>query len=201
MVCPRCIIVVKQLLSQHELKAKQVLLGEVELSETPAKDRLNAFILALQGVGFELLKSKTCLHCEKIKSLIIQKIQKGNIEPHFMLSSFLSASLFKDYSLLTKMFTKCEGCTIEQFYILQKLEKAKEWLQYDQMTIAEIAFQLGYSSSQHFSSQFKKVAGLTPLRFKTVGASLRLSVDAIPISGKQSRSSKIKITSCSNSIV
>ena len=79
------------------------------------------------------------------------------------------------------MFTKCEGCTIEQFYILQKLEKAKEWLQYDQLTIAEIAFQLGYSSSQHFSSQFKKVNGLTPLRFKTVAASLRQPVDEIPV--------------------
>lgn len=181
MVCPRCIIVVNQLLSQHGLKAKQVLLGEIELVEKPAKVQLEAFMLALQSVGFELLNDKMQQYCEKIKSLIVQKIQDGNIEPHFMLSSFLSASLFKDYSLLTRMFTKCEGCTIEQFYILQKLEKAKEWLQYDQLTIAEIAFQLGYSSSQHFSSQFKKVTGLTPLRFKTVAASLRQSVDEIPV--------------------
>ncbi len=179
MVCPRCIIVINQLLSQHRLEAKQVLLGEIELVEKLSKEQLEAFTLALQNVGFEVLNDKMQQYCEKMKSLIIQKIQDGNIEPHFTLSNFLSVSLFKDYSLLTRMFTKCEGCTIEQFYILQKLEKAKELLQYDQLTIAEIAFQLGYSSSQHFSSQFKKVTGLTPLRFKMVAASLRQSVDEV----------------------
>ena len=181
MVCPRCIIVVKQLLAQHELKAKQVLLGEIELATTPHKVQLNAFVSSLQNVGFELLNNKARQDCEKIKSLIIKKTQEGNIERPFVLSHFLSMSLFKDYSLLTKVFTKYEGCTIEHFYILQKVEKAKEWLQYDQLAISDIAFQLGYSSSQHFSAQFKKITGLTPLRFKTVAASLRQSVDEIPV--------------------
>lgn len=186
MVCPRCIIVVNQLLAQQGLTGKNTLLGEVELREKPSDEQLKSFSNALQKVGFELLCDQKKQTTEKIKTLLIQKVQDGNIEGHFCISAFLSTALHKDYSLLTKLFTECEGCTIEQFFILQKIEKAKEWLHYNLLTVNEIALGLGYSSSQHFSTQFKKTTGLTPLQFKTVAASLRKPIDGVaPVINKR----------------
>lgn len=179
MVCPRCIIVVEQLLSQHRLRSKQTLLGEVDLINEPTEQQLQTFAAALQKVGFEILHEPKKQMVDKIKNLVIQKVQQANIERHFNLSSFLKTNTLKDYSYLTKLFSEYEACTIEQFFILQKIEKAKELLHYNQSTVAEIAECLGYSSSQHLSSQFKKVTGFTPLQFKTVAAPMRQPIDSV----------------------
>ena len=179
MVCPRCIIVIKQLLSKHGLKAKTIFLGEIDLTEKLSNDQLKLFSADLEKVGFELLIDRKKQQCETIKNLLIQKVQEGDIENHFSVRTLLITALHKDYSLISRLFTECEKYTIEQFYIFQKLEKAKEWLQYNQFSIAEIASRLGYSSSQHFSSQFKKATGHTPVRFRTIAAPLRQPIDGI----------------------
>ncbi|MGH2552630.1 MAG: helix-turn-helix domain-containing protein, partial [Chitinophagaceae bacterium] len=82
------------------------------------------------------------------------------------LSTYISNRLYKDYNYLSNLFSSVESTTIEQYYILQKIEKVKEWLVYDEWTLNEMSFKLGYSSVSHLSGQFKKITGLTPSQFK-----------------------------------
>jgi len=165
MVCNRCILVIKQELDKSGLHALQVNLGEVILEKQPTKKQLADFKEKIASVGFELLDDQKQQLIERIKTLIIKKVQK-EIEEHFSISAYLSKSLNKDYSYTSRLFSEVEGITIEQFLILQKIEKVKECLIYDELTLSEIAWQLGYSSVAHLSAQFKKVTGLTPTNFK-----------------------------------
>jgi AraC-like DNA-binding protein len=155
MVCPRCIMSVENILKENKLEPKYVRLGEIELVKTLDKKQLEKLSDDLQKVGFELLDNQKKQVIEKIKSHLVQKAQLGNIEEHFSINKYLSEKIFKDYSSISKLFSEVEGITIEQFFILQKIEKTKEWLIYNELSLSQIAFNLGYSSSQHLSSQFK----------------------------------------------
>lgn len=177
MVCNRCILVVRQELERSGLHPATVSLGEVELGGAPEPRRLAQLAQGLQTHGFELLNDKKQRQIEKIKNGIIQKVQGGDIGEHFRISDFLSAALNKEYSQISRLFSEVEGTTIEQYFILQKLEKVKEWLVYDELTLSEIAWKLGYSSVAHLSAQFKKVTGLAPSHFKNLGSAQRRSLD------------------------
>src|SRR4051812_19759885 len=179
MVCPRCVTSVKQLLEKNNLQAKNVRLGEVELSEEPGKARLKTFAEDLKATGFELLDDQKTQLIEQVKNLLIQKVQSGNIEEHFSIGKHISDNIYKDYSSISRLFSEVEGVTIEQFLILRKIEKTKEWLIYDEYSLSQIAFNLGYSSTQHLSNQFKKVTGMTPSKFKQLGAIHRKPIDGI----------------------
>jgi len=179
MVCPRCIMSVENILKQNKLEPKYVRLGEIELTKELTEKQLQHFAVELQKVGFELLDdAKTQLN-EKIKMLLIQKVQEKNIEEHFSIQKFLTKKIFKDYSSISKLFSEVEGITIEQFFILQKIEKIKERLIYNEQSLTEIAFDLGYSSTQHLSAQFKKLTGMTPTKFKSLGTTHRKPIDKI----------------------
>ncbi len=179
MVCPRCITAVENILHNHGLKAKHVTLGEVELHEKPGDDLLSIFAQDLKKTGFELLDDQKSQLIEQVKTHLIEKVQSGRIEEHFSVSKFLSSRIYKDYSSVSKLFTEVEGITIEQFFILQKIEKVKEWLMYNEYSMADIAFHLGYSSTQHLSSQFKKLTGMTPSQFKKIGSEYRKTIDKV----------------------
>jgi AraC family transcriptional regulator len=179
MVCPRCIMTVEQLLKNHGFEPVHVRLGEADVKSKIAGNELEALRQSLEKVGFELLDDQKKQQIEKMKNLLIQKVQEGNLEEHFSLSAFLTQHIFKDYSYLSKLFSEVEGVTIEQFFILQKIEKVKEWLAYNEMTLNDIAWRLGYSSVQHLSAQFKKVTGLTPSHFKKIGWAQRKSIDGV----------------------
>ena len=111
--------------------------------------------------------------------MLIQKAQSGTVEDHFSVSKYITETIFKDYSSISRLFSEVEGITIEQFFILQKIEKTKELLIYDELSLGQIAFDLGYSSTQHLSNQFKKVTGMTPSQFKQLGAVHRKPIDGI----------------------
>lgn len=179
MVCQRCNLSVEQILKENDIKAKNVRLGEVELDELVSADKLKALGTALENVGFELLDDQKTKQIEKIKNLLIQKVQQGEVEEHFSVAKFLSAEIYKDYSNLSKLFSEVEGITIEQFFILQKIEKSKEWLVYNEQSLSQIALQLGYSSTQHLSSQFKRITGMTPSEFKKNGTLHRKPLDKV----------------------
>ena len=179
MVCNRCIMVVTQQFEKAGLKPVEVNMGEVELSKEPSDTQLDKINLSLKNLGFEILDDQKQKQIEKIKNLLIGKIQSGEIEEHFTLSEFISKKLNKEYSQLSRLFSEVEGTTIEQFFILQKIEKVKEWITYDELTLSEIAWKLGYSSVAHLSAQFKKVTDLNPSHFKKLGENYRKSLDNI----------------------
>jgi AraC family transcriptional regulator len=179
MVCPRCIKAVEQILTQHNIPSKSVRLGEVELYTDLTPEVLEGLSRDLTDVGFELLDDQKKQQIERIKTLLIQKVHGGQIEDHFSISSYLSEHIFRDYSSLSKLFSEVEGITIELFFILQRIEKAKEWLIYNELSLNEIALHLGYSSPQHLSNQFKRLTGMTPSQFKKQGTLHRKPLDDI----------------------
>src|ERR1700694_348822 len=168
MVCLRCVAAVENILKANGLFYKSVNLGEVELEKEPNAEALKRFDADLQNVGFEILDDQKRKLIERIKAILIQKVQSGDVEEHFSLSETLTKKLHKEYTQISRLFSGMERITIEQFFILQKVEKVKEWLVYDELTLSEIAWKLGYSSVAHLSTQFKKMTGLTPSYFKTL---------------------------------
>lgn len=178
MVCHRCILVVQQELEKLCLAPSRVILGEVTLEKSPTIRQMEELIHRLNELGFELLDNQKHLQIEKIKMLLIEKVQSQHIEEHLSLSEYLGKAMDKDYSNLSRLFSGVEGTTIEQYFIQQKLEKVKEWLVYDELTLSEIAWKLGYSSVAHLSSQFKKITGMTARQFKEIGGH-RNSLDKV----------------------
>ena len=179
MVCPRCIASVEQLLEKNKIAAKYVRLGEVELIKEPGKATLQQFAKDLEQTGFELLDDQKTQLIEQVKNMLIQKVQGGEVEERFSVIKYISEKIYKDYSSVSKLFTEVEGITVEQFFILQKIEKTKEWLIYNEQSLGQIAINLGYSSTQHLSSQFKKVTGMTPSEFKQLGSLHRKPIDQV----------------------
>lgn len=179
MVCPRCITSVEEILKKNDLQAKYIHLGEVELTKEPGKAKLQQFAEDLKETGFELLDDQKMQLIEQVKNLLIQKAQSGDVEDHFSVSKYISDNIYKDYSSISRLFSEVEGITIEQFFILQKIEKTKELLIYDEQSLSQIAFNLGYSSTQHLSNQFKKLTGMTPSQFKQLGAVHRHPIDGV----------------------
>lgn len=178
MVCPRCIKVVRDELEKLGVETISVQLGivEVPLSKQPLP--LDKIREVLTNNGFELLLDKNSALVEKIKGTIIELIYSGKISNmRENLSSYLSQTLARDYSTLSTLFTSVEGITIEKYFILQKTERVKEFMVYNELTLSEIAWKLGYSSVQALSNQFKKVTGLSPSHFKKIGLEKRKSID------------------------
>jgi AraC family transcriptional regulator len=151
----------------------------VELMDDPGPQKIGQLATALELGGFELLDDQKMQLIEKVKNLLISQVQSGEVPEHFSISRFLGKNIYKDYSSVSKLFSEVEGITIEQFFILQKIEKTKEWLVYNEQSLSQIAFNLGYSSTQHLSGQFKKLTGMTPSQFKHRGNTLRKPIDAV----------------------
>jgi AraC-like DNA-binding protein len=170
---------VKEIFRNNNLPVKYVRLGEAELIEEPDKDQLQQLADDLKATGFELLDDLKTQLVEQVKNLLIQKVQSGSVEEHFSVSKYLGEHIYKDYSAISRLFSEVEGITIEQFFILQKIEKTKELLVYNEESLSQIAFNLGYSSTQHLSNQFKKVTGMTPSQFKQLGMSHRKTIDSV----------------------
>jgi len=179
MVCNRCIKVVSNTLEYLKIEHGPVLLGEVTLEKELTPDQKHNLEQHLKEDGFELIDDKKTRIIEKIKRLIIRRISKDLDEANDNLSGYLTGHIHLDYPYLSSLFSSIEGITIEKYYIAQKIEKAKELLVYDELSLSEIAYKLGYSSVQHLSNQFKKVTGLTPSHFKRMGAEKRKPLDQI----------------------
>lgn len=179
MVCNRCITAVKQAFEIEGLKPLEVKLGEVDMPKALTKSKLSKMGSRMLELGFEILDDQKKRIIEKVKNLLIEKVQTGALEEHFRISDYLGRKLSKDYSLISRLFSEVEGITIEQFFILQKIEKVKELIIYNEMNLSEIAFQLGYSSGAHLSAQFKKVTGMSPSYFRNQKERSRKSLDSI----------------------
>ncbi|GAA5088578.1 hypothetical protein GCM10023210_12370 [Chryseobacterium ginsengisoli] len=179
MVCGRCISAVENIFNDLNIKIKNIDLGEVETESEVSEKDLQFLEELLQKTGFERIKDSAHQLIEKIKNLIIVKISDLDIDENFLLSEFLSSNLNKDYSTLSKTFSQNENITLEQFFILQKIEKVKELLLYNEFTLTEIAGKLGYKSVQHLSSQFRNSTGFTPTEFKKLKIHNRKPLDKV----------------------
>lgn len=179
MVCNRCIMVVKAELEKMGIKPLMVDLGEVTLENDLHVEQKQAVDNKLQEFGFAVIDDKKSRLIEKIKSLIIELVHKHDNKLNINLSDYLSSRLNHDYTYMTNLFSEVEGTTIEKYYIAQKIEKVKELLVYDELSLSEIAFLLNYSSVSHLSNQFKKVTGLTPSYFKNLRSEKRKPLDKV----------------------
>ena len=168
MVCNRCIRTVERLLSEVGLEIKNMQLGEVNLITSPNLVKLDALRQRLESEGFELLDDRNSQLVTQIKNLILNEIHyaAGKKPVAMNFSDFLARATGHEYSQLSKLFSSVEGVTIEKHIIAQKIERVKELLIYNELSFGEIAFQTGYTSTQHLSNQFRQVTGITPTQFK-----------------------------------
>jgi len=179
MVCQRCVLTVESILANLEIPAAKVSLGEAELTAVLSDSRLKKVETELKKVGFELIETKVNKVVEDIKKLVIGYIKDLSGDKNIKLSSLITQRLHYDYSYLSDLFSSIEGITIEQYFILQRIEKVKELIVYEELSLTEISYQTGFSSVHHLSAQFKKVTGLTPSHFKKVGSGKRKSLDKL----------------------
>lgn len=168
MVCPRCIMAVEKTMEDLGYDVNDVELGLVEFHDPITHDDRNKIESKLVALGFEILDDKKSQTVERIKNQIIELVSKDMNDLTITLSEYLSSKLQTEYHTLSSLFSNQESQTIEQYYILQKIEKVKELLVYDELTLSEIAYKMNYSSVGHLSNQFKKVTGLAPTHFKEI---------------------------------
>lgn len=179
MVCNRCIMVVKSELEKLGIHPEKVELGVVVTDSEISKEKKSEISTMLLSLGFELIEDKTSKTIEKIKTLIIDLVHHKNNDLNITLSEYLSNQLHQDYHSLSKLFSSVEHLTIEHYFIKQKIEKVKELLTNDELTLSQIADQLQYSSVAYLCNQFKKETGFTATDFKLLKDQKRQGIENV----------------------
>lgn len=168
MVSLRCKMMVQQEIEQLGLKSAVVNLGTVDIPDGITNEQLEVFRIKLAHLGLELLDDKKSILIEKIKNTITEMVHNADEQPKENYSEYLSEKLGYDYTYLSNVFSEVNGYTIQHFIIINKIEKVKELLLYNEMNLTEIAYKLNYSSVAHLSYQFKKITGLAPSFYKSL---------------------------------
>lgn len=179
MVCPRCIQAVEGILETHGVSYSAIALGKVSLIIPLSHKARQALADALLMAGFELLDDPKATLVNKMKNLLIEKIGTQNGPMKVTYSTYLADTLNKDFAYLSRLFSSVSGITLERYILTLKTERVKELLTYDELTLSEIAYRLGYSSTAHLSAQFKKETGMTPSAFKSLKEPSRKPLDAL----------------------
>lgn len=170
---------VKEELKKLGLHFIVVDLGEIEIMENISIEVREQLRLQLHNSGLELMDDKKAILIEKIKNVIVEMVHYSDEMIKTNFSDYLSQKLNHDYTYMSNLFSEVQGSTIEHFIILHKIERIKEYIIYDELTISEIAWKLNYSSVSHLSNQFKKVTGLTPTHFRQLKDKRRTSIEEI----------------------
>ena len=174
MVCPRCIAAVRQILQSLGLEVHDVTLGEAIVAGNLDDKMKSDIALALKAEGLELLDDPRSALVESIRNAVIEWVR--NVTDRPKLSLWITAKIARDYSALSRLFTEVCGITIERYCILQRIERAKELMCYQELTLSEIAWELGYSSPAHLSSQFRQVTGMSPREFRELHGSRKAGI-------------------------
>lgn len=178
MVCDRCIAAVKQTLTKLDIPFSKVVLGSADIEKEGVD--LEHLAKELETIGFELIQDKNIQIVENVKALIVNYIHYNKSESlKINFSEYLSTQVGKEYSFISKKFSEIEKTTIEKFIILQKIEKVKELISYNELNFSEIAFQLNYSSVAHLSKQFKNITGKTLSDYKKTVKKERKALDKV----------------------
>jgi AraC-like DNA-binding protein len=179
MVCPRCITTVEEIFKKLNIDTLAIQLGEVSILNEIDESQKIQLKKELVKKGFELLEDNKSKLIGQIKSIVVDQIHHKSEFLNINFSTLLSEKLNHEYTSLSRLFSSVEGITIERFTLKQKIEKVKELLFYNQLTLSEIALQMNYSSSAHLSSQFKKETGMTPSEFKKINKPRHKSLDSL----------------------
>ncbi len=179
MVCDRCKMAVEKIMLDRKLAPVSVDLGIVRVQDTVTDEQLGEIRNDLNALGFELLDDHRFQVIELIKATIIKLVHYKDNNITLNLSDFLQHELHQDYSSLSKLFSEYTSMTIEHYYIEQRIERVKELLTYNEMSLTEIALQMHYSSVAYLSSQFKTITGMTPSEFKALHKGKRKALDKI----------------------
>ena len=179
MVCPRCITSVKEVFESEGVVTSAIRLGEVDVEGSIDDKSKHSIQDKLKALGFELLEDTNSALITQIKAIIVDEIHHHEEKSNVNFSTLIAEKTNHDYSSLSKLFSSVEGVTIEKYILHQRIEKVKELIHYNQLTLSEIAFQLNYSSVAHLSSQFKKETGMTPSAFKKLNINDRKSLDEV----------------------
>lgn len=181
MVCHRCVLAVEDILKNSAIPFQKVIAGEIHLEEKLPREKNDLLSSRLAAIGLELIDNRMSGLIEKIKQLVIKKARNEveEKERRTKLSAYLSGHLHYEYTYLSSFFSLVEGRTIENYFIEQRIEKVKEMLVYNEMTLSQISFDMEYSSVAHLSNQFKKITGLTPSHFRKVGSMKRKMIDNV----------------------
>lgn len=172
-------MVVRAELERAGLQVQTVRLGEAILAREPTLAQKAQLSARLEALGFELLEDRKSRIIEAVKNRIVELVHAPQVVPAVNLSDYLPEKLCLDYRYLSNLFSETQGQTIEKYYIAQKIERVKELLIYDELTLSEIAFRMGYSSVAHLSAQFKRTTGFTPSYYKRCGAGRRRPLDKL----------------------
>lgn len=168
MVSKRCLLKVVEELKNLSIPYTSVEMGVIESNALISNETINRFKLNLLECGLDLLEDRDHILVERIKNVITNMLSNEKGDPLYINDSiFISSELHYSYTYLSNTFSKVEGLTIQQYMILSKIERAKELLRYNELTLTEISYLLHYSSVGHLSNQFKKTTGLSPRSFKT----------------------------------
>lgn len=179
MVCDRCKMAVTDVLKATGLEPVDVELGVAKINGNITKEQRDKIKEKLEAIGFELLDDKRSNTIERIKGCVINLVHYNDNRSKTNLSDYISSELRQDYSALSKLFSEVEGKTIEKYYIEQRIERVKELIRYDELSLSQIAVKMNYSSTAYLSSQFKSVTGMTPSQFKSMKTNLRKELDKI----------------------
>ena len=177
MVCPRCLSAVENILKKQGIAPIHMALGEAELPDELTAEQLKRLNEALKAVGFELIGNKEETLVEQIRTLIRQRVREMNGDG-ISLTDFLENRLHVGFLTLNRTFQQIDGRSIERYFLLQRIEYVKELLQYDELSVKEIAWRTGFSSLPHLSRQFKQITGVTPTDYKLQSNS-RTPIDSI----------------------
>ena len=180
MVCDRCRMIVGQQLENLGFIVNRVDLGQVEITPDPDEEQLQLIGATLKVPGFELINNEADKTVEAIKNVVIEMVHHSDLpEMNMSYSDVIAGRVGKDYAYLSRLFSNSQDTTIERFIIQQKVERIKELIEYGEMNLNEIAYQMGYSSSAHLSAQFKSITGITPSQFKSTEGKQRKALDRI----------------------
>lgn len=168
MVCYRCILSIDSILNKLNIGNAKVVLGRVVLQEELPAELFKQLVDHIESIGFGVLTNKEEIIIEKVKN-IIRKIVDSKDTKNTVLSTLIAEELGVNYFKISKLFSNSEGKTIEKYLIEIRIEKVKELIRYDELTISEISYELNYSSPQYLSKQFKQITGMTTSEFKLIG--------------------------------
>jgi AraC-like DNA-binding protein len=179
MVSPRCVAVVKEALEKSGISFVSVELGVVDIREDITEKQRELLKENLLSSGLELLDDKRSILVERIKNVIVEMIHYSDDTPKVNYSDYISEKLNYDYTYLSNIFSEVKGVTIQNFIMIHKIERVKELMIYEELSLTEISYKLHYSSVCHLSNQFKKITGFSPTFYKQLRVHPKRSLESV----------------------